>query len=282
MAQASRSATYPAHRDRDYAKRRRQREDASAEGRWAWHGPEFLMPPVPQPTVSNTQADRAGDTFRAWTAADRVGKQLMFEEAIAAVRTIADYRALHAYPLRKVTMGVRVMIETELGAGAPRPGQRFKRIDRILPKLLRFPHMRLSQMEDIGGCRAVFESLDALYAVAGRIRRRWPHARVTDYITEPKDDGYRCLHIVEKRDRRLIEVQLRTVRQHEWAEAVEDALQLTGHNIKDGRGPADLRRYYVMAAERLAREDRGEPPDEALERQFARLRERARHYFRRF
>jgi hypothetical protein len=35
---------------------------------------------------------------------------------------IADYRAMHAYPL-KVTMGVRVMIETEIGPNAPRPAR---------------------------------------------------------------------------------------------------------------------------------------------------------------
>jgi hypothetical protein len=112
------------------------------------------MPQLPA-SVSNTQADRAGDMFRRFSAAaDPEQRRSMVGDVILAIRVIRDYRSLHAYPLRKVTMGVRQMIETELGADPPRPGQRFKRMDRILPKLLRFPHMRLSQMEDIGGCRA--------------------------------------------------------------------------------------------------------------------------------
>jgi ppGpp synthetase/RelA/SpoT-type nucleotidyltranferase len=243
------------------------------------------VPAAPSSSVSNSQADRAGAAFRDYMAAAMVqedgGRRVRPGQRIAGVRAIlviADYRAMHAYPLRKVTMGVRQMIATELAPRAPRPGQRFKRMDRILGKLIRFPRMRLSQMEDIGGCRAVFDSLDDVYAVARRIRRRWPHAKVMDYIASPKDDGYRSLHIVEKRDNRLIEVQLRTARQHEWAEAVEQALDWTGYDIKDGDGPADLRRYYAMAAERLARDDSGEPPDPALERRFVTLREQIRHY----
>ena len=139
--------------------------------------------------------------------------------------------------------------------------------------------MRLSQMEDIGGCRAVFGSLDNLYAAAGRIQKRWPHARVEDHIAEPKEDGYRCLHLVERRDGRYIEVQLRTERQHNWAENVERWTGLTGFNLKDGAGPADLRRYFAMAAERLAQEDAGAPLDEALEAEFDTLREQVRHNF---
>jgi putative GTP pyrophosphokinase len=140
--------------------------------------------------------------------------------------------------------------------------------------------MRLSQMEDIGGCRVVFETVDEVYQVASRLRRRWPHARTTHHIETPKPDGYRCLHIIERRDGRLIEVQLRSQRHHSWAEAIESAGPSTGHDLKDGEGPADLRRYFELAAERLAREDAGEPLDLAVEAEFVTLRERVRHYFR--
>jgi hypothetical protein len=241
------------------------------------------VPPVPV-TVSNTQADRAGDTYRELMALDRGMTRNEARALSGAVTRIWQYRAMHAYPLRKVTVGVRQMIETELfghmpPGRTPRPGQRFKRLDRILMKLDRFPHMRLSQMEDIGGCRAVFDEQDDLYWVSTRIRRRWPHARLIDYIGDPKDDGYRAVHIIERRDGRQIEVQLRTARQHQWAEALETSGPLVGFNLKDGGGPDDLRRYFTMAAERLAREDRREPPDEGIERDFATLREQVRHYF---
>lgn len=194
------------------------------------------------------------------------------------LRDISRYRYMHAYPLKKVTIGVRAMIATELGEGASRPAQRFKRLDRILDKLRRYPHMRLSQMEDIGGCRAVFDSLAQVERVGARVQRRWPHARVDDYIAAPKPDGYRSLHIIERRDGRLIEVQLRTTMQHMWAEAIE-AFSGRGFNLKDGKGPDDLRRYFAMAADRLERMDLGRPLDPDLEEEFATLRERVLHYF---
>jgi putative GTP pyrophosphokinase len=139
--------------------------------------------------------------------------------------------------------------------------------------------MRLSQMEDIGGCRAVLDSLDEVYAVAGRIRRRWPHARVTDHIEEPKADGYRSLHIVERRDGRLIEVQPRTTLQHTWAEAIEIVGPRLGFDLKAGEGPADLREYFRLAAERLARNDAGLLEDPGLERDFTRVREAVRQTY---
>lgn len=247
------------------------------------------MPLIP-PDVTNAQADRAANSFRSSIArmtAERAGGQIIrptpdaLDALARALSTIVAYRAMHAYPLRRVSMGVRVMTETELGADAPRPGQRFKRLDRMLEKIMRFPTMRLSQMEDIGGCRVVLESLDDMYAVAGRLRRRWPHSRLVDHVVEPKADGYRGVHVVEKRDGRLIEVQLRTARQNDWAQAVEDALSLTGFNVKDGHGPEILRRYFVLASARLALKDEGSSANSDLEQEFAGLREQVRPLYRR-
>ena len=111
------------------------------------------------PRVSNSRADRAGEAFRAWAAGSRAQREALLHEVVEEVSIIRQYRAMRAYPLNKVTSGVRTMLETQLGDRAPRPAQRFKRVDRILSKLVRFPHMRLSQIEDIGGCRAVLETL---------------------------------------------------------------------------------------------------------------------------
>jgi ppGpp synthetase/RelA/SpoT-type nucleotidyltranferase len=165
--------------------------------------------------VSNTQADKAAGELRRFLLLPVAEKRKRGEtdRLYHAITTIIDYRAMHAYPLKKVTMGVRAMTETELGPDAPRPGQRFKRFDRIMQKLVRYDTMRLSQMEDIGGCRVVVPTLDECYAVAGRLRRRW-RVPIIDHVERPKDDGYRALHVVENRDGRQIEVQVRTERQH--------------------------------------------------------------------
>lgn len=139
--------------------------------------------------------------------------------------------------------------------------------------------MRLSQMEDIGGCRVVLPNLDEVYAVLGRVRRNWPEADVTDYVETPKDDGYRGIHIIKRRDGRLIEVQLRTTGQHEWAEAIETFGPRLGFDLKDGEGPADVREYFKLAADRIARTERGEAPDGELEARFFGVRNQVIHYF---
>jgi ppGpp synthetase/RelA/SpoT-type nucleotidyltranferase len=137
-------------------------------------------------------------------------------------------------------------------------------------------------MEDIGGCRIVLPTEQDVRRVADRILNRWgPDARLTDYITDPKPDGYRGLHIVERRDGRLIEVQLRTQGQHEWAEAVEELEPATGYRLKDGAGPVDLRQYLHTAAERIARAESGTPFTAEEEGEFGRLREQVRHYLHR-
>lgn len=82
--------------------------------------------------------------------------------------------------------------------------------------------MELGRMDDIGGCRAVLSDLDELQRVRDRYANAPVMVRIKDYISEPKDDGYRAVHVIVKYDDRRIEVQLRTRIQHEWAFTVEE------------------------------------------------------------
>jgi ppGpp synthetase/RelA/SpoT-type nucleotidyltranferase len=190
---------------------------------------------------------------------------------------------MHAYPMTKVTMGIRSMVRTATRDESIRPGQRFKRMDRIVDKLLRYPRMRLSQMEDIGGCRVVLPDIESVYRALARVQRQWgDSARLTDYIAAPKEDGYRGIHVIERRDGRLVEVQLRTRGQHQWAEAIEAWGPRLGFNLKDGEGPDLLRRYFQRASIRIALGEAGEPADERLEAEFDTLRRRVRPYFERY
>ena len=96
----------------------------------------------------------------------------------------------------------------------------------------------------------------------------------------PKADGYRGIHVVHRRAGRLVEVQLRTEGQHEWAEAIEFSSPRVRHNLKDGDGPADLREYFRRASDRIATLEAGDDLDEVSEEEFAAtLREQVRHYF---
>jgi hypothetical protein len=109
---------------------------------------------------------------------------------------------------------------------------RMKRMKSIRKKLARLS-TSLIQTQDIGGCRAILDSMDEVRAVVDLYRKsNGPHHIREDrsYIENPKDGGYRSHHLVFEfqgqddevvYNGRRIEVQLRTQLQHAWATAVE-------------------------------------------------------------
>ena len=237
-------------------------------------------------TISKSAVDRAGETFRRWLIHGDVDPDKLSD----AYETVSRYRDMHAYPMRKVTGGVSHYIKTVRGDGSIRAGQRFKRMDRIINKLGRLT-TRLSQMEDIGGCRAVLENVDQVYAVGNLIMERktvarvgqpWRNVATIDYIANPKASGYRALHLIEERDGRLIEIQLRTPMQHRWAEAVETWVRpAVPFNLKDGGGPEAVKEYFRLAAAQITLVERGEKPDDTVERRMGALRVELDKYLRR-
>jgi len=90
--------------------------------------------------------------------------------------------------------------------------QRLKRFPTILDKLVREPTMALSKMEDIGGVRAVLMDQRQVDRVRDCLQhaQRWNIRRVRDHFECPKDDGYRAVHVIVKKDGCYVEIQLRT------------------------------------------------------------------------
>jgi ppGpp synthetase/RelA/SpoT-type nucleotidyltranferase len=233
------------------------------------------MPAASPP--SKSRADRAGQALRHWWidgSADAMrAKTPLSEHGEVAV----DYRATFQEPLKKVTVGVRQFVERE--SSAIIVGQRLKRMPQILNKLARFPSMRLSQMEDIGGCRAILPGGAAeVQGVLRRIRRNWQIALFRDYVKDPKITGYRAIHVIVLLEERLIEIQLRTPGQHDWAEAVERMGGRTGYNLKEGDGPDDLVEYLKLVARAICEHESGEDDQEFL-RELRNMRDKVQHYW---
>jgi Region found in RelA / SpoT proteins len=76
-----------------------------------------------------------------------------------------------------------------------------------------------------------------------------------DYTREPKEDGYRSVHLMYRFagsattkywDKLRIEIQLRTKLQHAWATAVETVDTFTGEDLKFGLGDNDWRRFFRL------------------------------------
>ena len=71
-----------------------------------------------------------------------------------------------------------------------------------------------------------------------------------DYISNPKDDGYRSIHLVYKlkREPRLfIEIQVRSYFQHIWATAVETFGTLKSSSFKSGHGEKEWLKFFQFS-----------------------------------
>lgn len=193
-----------------------------------------------------------------------------------ALDVLVGWRASHATPLLKANNGLRSMLRTE---GWPvEESQRLKRLNTIIDKLTREPTMALSRMQDIGGCRAIVDSIEQLRRVEKRLCKNRPPDRVDDYITSPRSSGYRAVHVLVRYDHRCIEVQLRTRSMHEWAVAVERLSGRIGQDLKSGRGPAPVLDWLTAVSEALAIEETGGIVDSRLTGEISRLRTAALPY----
>ncbi len=238
--------------------------------------------------ISKSEINRAGDRLREWIAEPDAYRTADPRVARDTFTALVAFRTSFQLPLNKVVMGLRSFVKNEMSAlpndGKLPVGQRLKREPQIEQKLLRFPKMELSRMQDIGGCRAIPTGGTAeCQGILRRIESRWGDAikGFKDYTAEPASSGYRAIHVVVLRDDHLIEIQLRTPGQHEWARYVERMELRTRHNLKDGEGPFDLLRYLAKAAEGIALEESGERADVSFTEEFNALRERAQPHFER-
>lgn len=213
---------------------------------------------------SKTQVNRAGQLFVDHVRAAAIGQRRIGQqrdELMKAIQIIDWWRGEHAQPLSRVAANLRYYANEE---GEPIVAQRLKKLPTIVGKLFRTPGMKLARMEDIGGVRAVLPDQDAAYRVASRLRKNWTITRFRDYVADPKADGYRALHLVNRNRGRLVEVQLRTPLQDGWANAVEVDSRLLGAGLKFGSGPAQLLDFYAALGELCAQADQGGPIDRAL------------------
>ncbi|MDY0745400.1 hypothetical protein SNE35_12835 [Paucibacter sp. R3-3] len=109
----------------------------------------------------------------------------------------------------------------------------------IVEKLVR-QRTRLTQIQDIAGCRIVVSTISEQKRVAKMLVGRFPGAQMFDRVTEP-NHGYRAIHVVVQTERRAVEIQIRTELQHMWAALSEKAADRFDHALKYGGGPERIR-----------------------------------------
>lgn len=186
------------------------------------------------------------------------------EEKELALVVINNWRWSHAFPLHTFQMNLR-----RQASQRDRPStvaQRLKRLPSIRHKLDRMPAMKLSRMQDIGGCRAVVSTVPVLNALVEHYKAssHLTHEliREDEYLAEPRASGYRGIHLVYRyhsvRQRTWnglsIEIQLRSRLQHAWATALETVRLFMRARPRDAHcNEEDWRRFFALMSSAIAR-----------------------------
>ncbi len=167
-------------------------------------------------------------------------------------RTEADLRLLDEYRRSFDPAFVKVINIIRAELGLEPTGRPQKTTDSIVGKLIR-ERTRLSQMQDIAGCRIVVGGGHEVQDEArAALERLFPNAIVIDR-RQQSSHGYRAVHVIVTVEGKKVEVQVRTYFQQLWAQFSEKMADTWGQAVKYGVGPADAQRLVLDLSERVKR-----------------------------
>lgn len=115
-------------------------------------------------------------------------------------------------------------------------GRPAKSTGALIDKLER-QHVRLSQVQDIAGCRVVVDDIYLQQLALAAMQVYLDDVVIYDRRVIPSH-GYRAIHVVASHRSRKVEVQLRTELQHLWAEISEKMSDIVDPRLKYGGGDA--------------------------------------------
>lgn len=229
---------------------------------------------------SKERINRAGDILISETSSE--------EEKNVATEVLDNWRAIHSYPMHVLKKRLKNKA-TSIDRNAF-TAQRLKRVPAIINKLKRSyggrpPTMKLSQMQDIGGCRAVLANVSQVRKLYREhyLKGDLKHTRVgeKDYITMPKQDGYRSIHVIynyfsdkgkKEYNGLLVEIQIRSKLQHIWATAIETVDFFTRQAIKSNEGQEEWMDFFRLVSTAFAKMEKSSPvpntPDDKKELYF--------------
>ena len=215
--------------------------------------------PYPEPKFSRNTIDTAGDTL--------ISPASPLEVYEHALQVINNWRACHNLPLLFIRLGLtRIAKQVDPNCLI---AQRIKRLPAIKLKLKLLQHrsLKLSEMQDIGGCRAVVKNLPAIMRLVNlydgsRAKHKLDYKN--DYIEKPKASGYRGVHLIysyhsekyETHNGLRIEIQIRSPLQHAWATAVETVGIFTGQALKSNLGSDDWKRFFALLGTAIAMKEK--------------------------
>jgi ppGpp synthetase/RelA/SpoT-type nucleotidyltranferase len=183
-------------------------------------------------SLSKTKIDRLGDRLRKGNLTDD------------DLRLLDEYRRSFAAAYDEVVGVIRNTLKLEP------TGRPAKSTTSIVEKLRR-ESIRLTQMQDIAGCRLIVPAIADQEQVVASLVEALPHNTVVDRREKPSH-GYRAVHVVAPVDNRLVEIQVRTALQQLWAELSEKLADLIDPAIKYGGGTEQVEQLLTTASEGVA------------------------------
>lgn len=185
-----------------------------------------------------------------------------------------DFGVLDAYR-RSFTAGyeeVLAVIRNTLGSEPT--GRPAKSTSSIVEKLQR-ESIRLTQIQDIAGCRLVVPDATAQETTISELVSALAQVRVVDRRTHPSH-GYRAVHLIAIADGKPIEIQIRTLLQHLWAELSEKLADVFEPAVKYGGGPDDIRKLLTEYSDIVKQMESLELMPPGADQQLVGLRQRIR------
>ena len=130
---------------------------------------------------------------------------------------------------------------------------RHKSVPSIVAKLRRRQPARLSAIQDLAGARIIVPDLRAQDELVGKVVVQFPDAAVDDKRARPTF-SYRAVHVVVRASLPY-EIQVRTQRQHVWAQLSERLADRYGFELKYGGGPREVAAALSEYSDFLAASD---------------------------
>ncbi|MBI9056024.1 MAG: hypothetical protein JEY96_19540 [Bacteroidales bacterium] len=199
---------------------------------------------------SRSQVKKAGELLKRMS-------ELSLDELFFSTDALTYWRTLHSNLITDFHNDIKKVVE-EFNSGVLMV-QRIKRSQSIIAKLGRESNMKLNTMQDIAGMRIVVDDISEIYNLAKRLKDSgFKHKFINekDYIENPKDSGYRGIHLIYKYtsedkpelNNLYVEVQLRTRLQHTWATAVETMSTFLGTHLKFNEGQQKWLKYFALTS----------------------------------
>jgi putative GTP pyrophosphokinase len=188
--------------------------------------------------ISKTRTDRLGDRLRKGNISED------------------DLRLLDQYR-RSFTEAYEFVIGTIRNQLGLEPTGRPSKTTTSISDKLRRESIRLTQIQDIAGCRLIVSDIKSQESVVKSLEGLFEHTTIIDRRERPSH-GYRAVHVVVHHGSKLIEIQIRTSLQQLWAELSEKYSDVVDPAIKYGGGDKETQEILKKASEIVNLEESNE------------------------